>query len=296
MEVVKTETIADANLVSSNVPVTETLWTAGTYVTGTQRYEGHLLYEVIATPSTTDQPSVGVAASPPTWKSVGAINRWRMFDQKANYQTVVATPLIAEITVPVAATAASVLNVDGKELQITVTDSVEGIVYDRTVQLLDNSGVIDWWTYYFLPYTQKTDVILTDLPSYPGATIKLQVRVGTGNVKVGEFTVGNLRYLGETNFGSSAGILDFSKKTVDDQGNYLIEQRSFSKRGRFDVQIDTTSIDYIHSLLTSLRSSPAVWVGSGNFSSTIIFGFYRDFDINIQNPVASQLTISIEGL
>jgi hypothetical protein len=301
MQIIKPETVTNAYL-TSNVAITETLWTAGTYTIGQQRYyqpSGAVfpyLYEVTVA-STTDRPDLGAALTPtPSWKNIGAINKWKMFDGKANAQTTKATPLDVTVQMPYVINSLSVLNVEAATLQVTVTDSIEGQVYNRQMSLLDNSAVTDWYTFFFLPYTQLFDVVLNDLPAYSNAAIRLQLTSASGDVKCGEFALGNIRTVGETSFGSSVGILDFSKKQADEQGNFYIEQRTYSKRGTFDVTIDTSAVDTTHRFMTSLRAVPCVFVGSENFGSTIIYGFFRDFDIIISNPALSTLSMSIEGL
>ena len=62
----------DTRLTTTNVAENDaTLWSAGTYNTGTQRLYNHKLYQVVASPSTTDQPDVGAAKVSPTWLDLG---------------------------------------------------------------------------------------------------------------------------------------------------------------------------------------------------------------------------------
>ena len=64
----------------------ETTWSAGTLTTGTRRISTttHKIYEVVASPSTTDDPTVGVLATPATWAEVGPTNKFSMFDNANN--------------------------------------------------------------------------------------------------------------------------------------------------------------------------------------------------------------------
>jgi hypothetical protein len=295
MKIISSITVTDAVL-TTNIPITETLWTAGTYATGVQRYEGHLLYEVIATPSTTDQPSVGAAATPATWKVLQAINRWLMFDGKANSQSTKATPIDVTVNLPNIVNAVSVLNMSAKTLILTVTDGVDGEVYRREVELIDNSVVVDWWTFFFAPYSQIYDVVFTDLPAYTSADIRMQLTAPTGNVACGELVLGTTREIGNTQFGTSVGMTDYSRKQADDFGNYSIEQRAFSKRVEYNIQVETKDVPGIFKFLTSLRATPSVFVGDDGFEATIVYGFYKDFDILISNPALSICNLSVEGL
>lgn len=296
MKIISSIAVTDAVL-TTNIPITETLWTAGTYTTGTQRYEDHLLYEVIATPSTTDQPSVGAAkTTAPTWKVLHAINRWMMFDGKANSQSTKTTPIDVTVTLPNIVNSISVLNMSAKTLLVTVNDDIDGEVYRKQVELIDNSAVVDWWTFFFAPYAQIYDVVLTDLPAYTSADIRTQLTAPTGNVACGEIVFGTTREIGNTQFGTSVGMTDYSRKQADDFGNYSIEQRAFSKRVEYNIQVDTKDVPGIFKFLTGLRATPSVFVGDDGFEATIVYGFYKDFDILISNPALSICNLSVEGL
>ncbi|MNG38587.1 hypothetical protein D3C84_1263510 [compost metagenome] len=60
--------------------------------------------------------------------------------------------------------------------------------------------------------------------------------------------------------------------------------------------IDTEQISTVQRLLASLRTQMVVWVGHEGFEETIVYGYYRDFDIVIRDPSVSPCTISVEGL
>jgi len=295
MKIIKPRALTTSD-VTSSVTITESIWSAGTYNKGVQKYKGTTLYEVIADPSTSDDPTVGVLAVPPTWKDIGAINQWKMFDGKYSSQTVDDEEVSVTINIPSITNSIAALNIDGETLAVKMTDSIDGVVYETEIDLLDNSGVIDWWTFFFLDYSQIFDVTLSDLPAYASADIEVTLSRGSGDVKFGELVVGQTRTIGNTAFGSSVGILDYSKKQADEFGNYFIEQRAFSKRAEYDVQIETAEIGGIHRFLSSIRGTPCVFIGNEDSEATIVYGFYRDFDIIISNPALSVCSMSVEGL
>lgn len=281
--------------VTSNVTITETLWTAGTYNTGVERYKGTTLYRVIASPSTSDDPTVGVVADPPTWESLGAINQWAMFDGVVGTQTSKATEIDVTINNAAVINAIALLNISAQELLITVTDSVDGEVYRKEVELAD-IGVPDWWEYFFLPYDYIQDISFTDLPSYSNVDINVVLTLTGGTAKCGELVVGMARTLGNTQYGTTVGLLDYSKKTTDDFGNFVVQNRSFSKRVDFDVIVETTDVSMLQKLFAQYRSTPLLWIGDDTIEATIIYGFYRNFSVVLSNPSLSALNISVEGL
>jgi hypothetical protein len=294
MQVIIPVTLSPSD-VTTNVSITETEWTAGTYNTGVERYKGTTLYRVIASPSTSDDPTVGVLADPPTWESLGAINQWAMFDGVVGTQTSRATPIDVTINTTSVTNAIALLNISAQELLITVTDSVDGEVYRKEMELAD-IGVPDWWEYFFLPYDYIQDISFTDLPSYNNVDINVVLTLTGGTAKCGELIVGLARNIGTTQYGTTVGLLDYSKKTSDDFGNFIVQERSFSKRVDFDVIVETTDVSMLQKLFAQYRSTPLLWIGDSTIEATIIYGFYRNFAVVLSNPSLSALNITVEGL
>ena len=112
-----------ATELTSNVAITETEWTAGTYATGVERYVGTDIYEVVATPDTTDEPVAGAAKETPTWIKIGKINRFKMFDFIIGEATEVAdSPIIATVNFPVVVNSVALFEVDATAVQVEVSD------------------------------------------------------------------------------------------------------------------------------------------------------------------------------
>jgi len=295
MKLIRPTDVTPSNL-TSNVPITETEWTAGTYNTGVQRYVGTALYEVVASPSTSDEPTAGALKDPPTWIKVGEINRFKMFSGVLFEQT--ENPETIEVTIDpgVVVNAVALFNLSGNTVTVTVDDPVEGEVYSRTQSLLDNSSVVDWYSYFFEPITLKSDIAFLDLPAYGSATTTVTVDAGEATAKVGELVIGSQRIIGLTNYGTSVGIVDYSVKERDPFGGAIIRERAFSRRVEYEVTVETSKISSVVNILASVRAKPTVYIGEDNESSTIAYGYYRDFGVTFSTPSISSCTIEVEGL
>ena len=112
----------------------------------------------------------------------------------------------------------------------------------------------------------------------------------------GHFVVGAVKQLGTALYGTSVGINDYSRKTTDDFGNTVVIQRSFSNRAEFDVALDTSEVARVRRLLAELRATPVVWIGEETYEATILFGFYKDFQIVFSGPTVSDCSITVEGV
>lgn len=296
MRIVTPQPITSSLLTASNVAITETAWTAGTYTTGTQRYVGTTLYEVIASPSTADNPTVGVNATPPTWKVVGAINRFKMFDNIISTETTRTGTIAVTIDPDAIVNAVAFFGLSGNTIQVEMTDPVEGVVYDQTKSLQDNTLITDWYAYFFEDFYTKTDVVFADLPSYLNATIDVTIDAGAGTAACGEMVMGKIKNLGVSNFGTSVSIQDYSIKTTDDYGNVIIQQRAFTKRADYDVTVETSRVSSVQKALADIRTTPTVFIGEEDKPETVVYGFYKSFNIVISTPSISDCSIEVEGL
>ena len=295
MIIVQPVPVTSAMVTASNVTITETLWTAGTYTLGQERYVGTRLYKVLVA-STTDNPTVGVTLTPPSWQDIGAINRFKMFDQVVNTQTT-RTGLIDVSVLPgTIINALAMFDLDGVSTTITMTDPVEGVVFNETKSLQDNTIIIDWYSYFFESITTRSDVVFLGLPAYGSATIRIQVDAGASTAAIGEVVIGKQRNLGVTNFGTSVNIRDYSRKETDAFGNTIVETRPFSKRADYDVTVETGAVAAVQKALASIRTTPTVFIGDEDRAETIVYGFYRGFNIIISTPSISECSIEVEGL
>lgn len=296
MIIIQPVPVTAAMLTASNVPETDaTAWTAGTYTLGTQRIYDHHVYEVIVA-STTDRPDIGAAAATPTWLDLGATNRFKMFDQIISTQTVYAAEIDIDIIPGTIINAAAFFGLAGNEITLTLTDPVEGVVFTETRSLQDNTSIVDWYSYFFDDIAYLSDMVFLDLPAYGAAVLTAYVDGGAGDAKVGEVVIGKQRALGATNFGTGVSIQDYSIKGTDDFGNTIIVQRAYSKRADYDVTVETPAVASIQKILADIRTTPTVFVGDANRPETIVYGFYRNFNIVLSTPSISDCSLEVEGL
>jgi hypothetical protein len=295
MIIVQPVPVTSPMVTASNVAITETLWTAGTYTLGQQRYVGTRLYKVIVS-STTDNPTVGVTLTPPSWQDIGAINRFKMFDQVVNTQTTRTGLIDVSILPGTIINALAMFDLNGVSTTITMTDPIEGVVFTETKSLQDNTIIIDWYSYFFESITTVSDVVFLGLPAYGNATTRIQVNAGAATAAIGEVVIGKQRNLGVSNFGTSVSILDYSRKETDEFGNTVVETRPFSKRADFDVTVETGAVAAVQKALADIRTTPTVFIGDEDRAETIVYGFYRGFNIVISTPSISDCSIEVEGL
>lgn len=244
-----------------------------------------------------DRPDLGAIANPPTWLDMGVVNPLRMFDGKLDSRTTAPDVLTITVSPGVIANGLALFNVSAQSVQVTMGDPVDGMVYDSgDIAMLDNSAVSNWWEFFYSPYVAKADLALTDLPPYPDAEITITISNPGDVAAIGEMVLGRIQSIGEIQYGTNVGIIDSSTKERDVFGNFEIIERKFSKRAEFDVSMTTGSVSGVQRILAGYRASPVVWIGEIDYEATIVYGFYRDFQINFSHYSLSDATITVEGL
>jgi len=299
MRVIKPITVTDSKLTSSTIPepdAGETVWAPYTSAVGDRRINTttHRIYE--ATVASTDDPIDGISETPPTWVNVAPTNKWAMFDAVNSTQSSETTQLIVEVNDDKIVNSIAGFSIEGAtSINVTVTDPISGVVYDRDIDMVDNFAVADWYYYYFSPIVNINEFALLDLPAYPAATIK--ITINGNNIKLGSLIFGNQLVLGVANYGTSVQLLDFSKKEADEFGNIVVTKGRSSKLVDFDVSIEKNRVNYVFGVISSITTMPSVWVGDdGTSSPTLVFGYYRDYQNNISTPTITDATITVEGL
>lgn len=291
-------TITPAMITACNVPENDyAAWSSGTsYTAGNRCIYSHKIYECLIANSNA-QPDLNTGGLTPKWLDTGYDNRWKMFDAVVGSQTSQATNISVTVT-PGMIDSIALLDVDADSIEITMVDPIEGTVYHDTVDMVMKGTVVDAYTYFFSPIITDDAAVLLGIPPYASAAITVSITKTGGTAKVGTLIFGMKKSMGGTRYNPTIGIIDYSKKEVDAFGNYVVLQRTYSKRMSCELLVDNTMVDDLQKTLAGYRATPLVWVGDdeGTFSSMIIYGFYKSFSISIPYPTSSLCSLEIEGL
>lgn len=233
---------------------------------------------------------------PAWWLDLGVTNRWQMFDTSVSTQTANPDAIRVGITTMGRADSVALLNVSGATARITMTDAFEGQIYDKEYPLISDSGIQDWYAYFFEPIERISDLVITDMPPYADALVEIRIIEEGQIVLCGVCVVGLSKEIGLTSMGANIGIQDYSVKQQDGFGDFTVVERAFSKRANFQVLVDGAFVDPLLRLLAAYRAAPIVYVDDAGYASTVVFGFYKDFQIEIAYPDYSLCTLEIEGL
>lgn len=288
--------ITDLNMasnVSEDEPVYNpaTSYAAGAVVRGNTEATQHLLFKSAVAGNT------GQALNDPTkWLPAGMTNRWKMYDSGIATQTVNADVISSTVTTPKSSDSVALLNINAANLEILIKDSL-GAEYFRLAQPLTSTlGIGNWYAWFNSSPVRATDFYVRDLPAFLGALITVTLDDYGNDVAIGAMITGPSIDLGTTQYGARIGITDYSVKETDDYGNFVILQRAYSRRGSYTLVVPAERVDFVFNVLSGLRATPTLFIGSELYGATFTYGFYKSFEFGIEYQKYSLLSIDLEGL
>jgi hypothetical protein len=301
--------ITDAMLVTTGSPPATNVpendypeWDGGS--PGTTYAEGdrviltstHKIYESLQDGNLNKDPTTETT----WWIEVGPTNRWAVFDTSVSTQTAQSTNITYTLEPGIGINTLAILNLnDATEINIQITSpsaGSPGIVYSETVDLGLSVNFSDWYNWFFATRSRPTQYITTTLPVYVDGILEIEILGGT-DLAVGVIVIGQQQRFGRgIRLGARVGIQDYSRKETNEFGEAVLVQRAFAKKANFDLFIDKAEVDTLQNYLTILRAVPALWIGSTEYESTTIFGFYKNFDVLLSYPEHADCELEIEGL
>lgn len=293
MKLVRPVSINGATLLSSNVPANDAnAWIPGaSYGLGANVIRYNHIYESL-TASNTASPG-DETTQPFKWQDKGAINRWRMFDRRIGKKWLIGlyteNPDSIDITIQPGrvVNAIGLVGVKAKSVQVIMTDPIEGVVYDKTVSMID-TGVSTIYDWFFAPFTHRENLALLDLPAYGTATVRVIARYTGSKARIGMLVVGDQVEIGYACMGTGVGYNSYSKIRDDDFGNPTITSLNSSAVVDFDIRIESESEASIMRTLNSLKDTAVLYIGSQKREMTIIIGVYEKlYAVIVSQPFLS---------
>ena len=298
MKVIKSQAITDTTLTATNVSESDyAAWAVGTTYADGDRVivttpNIHTIYESAQNSNVGNDPTTDDGT---WWTVISSTNRWKMFNNVIQEQTIKTDGIDVTLEQGQVVTALSAVNVDCQSIDVVMTDPIEGEIFNQNYPMTSYSGITNWYDYFFLAIERKSDLVVIGLPPYANASINV-IFNGSGDVKVGALVLGTALTIGDSQYGASFGIIDYSTKSVDEQGRTTITEGTYSDEADIDVVIETGRFAQVKKILTDLRNTPTVWVASEEAEGTLIYGYYREFNVLYSGPSVSMCTLSIEGL
>lgn len=298
MQVLIPLVLDDATLVSSSVAEDDygewsnvTTYALGDRVISTS---AHRIYESLQNGNTNHDP---LADDGTWWVEVGPTNRWAMFDGSVGTTTDATNSIVVVLEPATQIGGLVLLGSQAAQMQVQIErTSTSELVYSNTVSL-DSYPVGDWYEYLTAPIHFNSDAVLTDLPVVADPRITVTI-TKSGDVSVGSLVLGSVHQMGSVQYGMQLGIVDYSRKETDAFGATTLVQRAYSRKVDLSMVCDQATLNGIYALLSNLRARAVVWIptASAGYEASIVYGWYRDFSIDVATPAVYYCTLQIEGM
>lgn len=311
MKIIKPTNVTDAKLISSTIAEDDyaewsnaTTYAAGDYAISVAT---HTIYRSLTADNLNNDPDIEQVAladpliSDPTvinWQVIGATDRWKLFDSKPS-QAVSAADNITVVIAPgeyIGGIAG--FGISAETVTVTMEDGGTG-VYTNTLQMTDETAVIDWYSYFFTPIIELSEFVFTDLPPYANGELTVSIDRLGGNVSAGQVVIGPIWGAGIARFdGSGFSGFDFSTVGNDVFSNLTRVKREATRLSNFQVLLNNSQLLSFDTRMRSLRGGvAAVWIGSeDNRNAAINYGILRDYRVSYQTTEYSVIQLETQGL
>lgn len=291
------DVVSTTGLIYSSVPETDfAVWAAPTaYSVGNKviRTSTHRIYQRLIAGTTATAPELDAI----NWLDIAPTNRWAMFDGVVGTKTT-AMQSLTVVMRPSGVDGLGLLELVGQTATIVMKDAPGGVVILNRVIQLDGTLVTSFYDWFYKPYQQLTDVVLTDLlSSYVSNELTITI-TGSSTVSIGVCKFGPITNIGDLKYGAKIGISSLSVKSFDAFGNALITKRGFRKIADFSIVTQATDFNGIFRKLSSLDAVACIYVGSEltGYEPFLVYGFFKDFNMSVDYISHHLCTASIEGL
>ena len=291
MILVRPITVTPAMLVASNIDENDApVWSAGTtYAEAQEVLFQHRVYESLIDGNLNIPPDTGALADPPKWLDLGPANCYRMFDASPSTTSQRAGTIQHTIAPGRDVNVVGLVNLTAQSVTVERLSAGGAVVWAQTRSLLDADALGNGEADYL------TDVVFLGLP-LTADRLRITITAAAGTAKCGGCLIGRQSVLGDTLFGTVVGIRDYSRKETDEFGVTTIVKRGYAKTADFSLVLDTARLSAVQRQLAAVRAEPALFVGISNRDVSIVYGFYRGFQLVIAGPVRSTASIEVESL
>ena len=265
-------------------------WSVATpYVEGNTVYvsASHKIYQAVTSVTGGSSPEIDVLAAVPKWIDIGFCNARKMFDTTRADTTKKTSPITLTITAGKVISAIAFLDMTNIT-DLLVTGTVLGTPTYNTASTHVNT-------------TGLSQYVLWDLP--PSTSLVLTVvMTGSGVLQCANVVVGMAEYLGDLQSGVTVDSVNFSTIDRDTYGTAtIVKRRSVPKLG-YNLHLLASKVNRAIAIRDSLNATPAVWVGMDDniipnyYNSLLVLGFYRNFSITLDSPIASTVSLELEEI
>lgn len=279
MKVIRPVIVTGAVLAASSVAEDDhPEWAAGTtYALGDRVIKAatHRVYESVIADNLDHDPQSELEAA---WLDAGPTNRWAMFDSAGGPRTIDDAQISVELVPTAPVMSLGMLDVSAAQVRVQVIAG-GATVFDQ-IDAAPASNL----TWLDLPAVAGQRIVVTTTPP------------AGGDASIGKLVIGDAFDVGETQDGPTASIIDFSRRETDDFGVTSVVERAWARRIAVGSRLSSDDVDAVQRYLASIRAVPVMWIGEPGFEALTVFGYFKEFSVDLQIGTTSNCSLTIEGL
>lgn len=259
--------------------------------------DSHLVYESLV------DSNLGNAVTDDTkWILKGNTNRFRMFDWNQGNPSTAASPLTVVIRPGQRIDAIMLDGLKAAILDMTVRDGIDGAAVFTMDGYLLQRNVTTFFEYFFDPFTYIEKVATFAVPAIADPVIYLTLSDPSGIIELSRFAFGLSTYVGATQ--NQNPIVDsdnYSEITWDAFGKATLSPVPSVPTNEVKIAIKSNRLNQIRQFRERANAKPAVWSGLDDdvhdyAESLLMFGVYRNFQIDLTDPNFPVINLSLKGI
>lgn len=231
------------------------------------------------------------------WVKIGPARRWAMFDEKTQTRTIAPHDIITSTQVPGRIDTLVLMEVAATSVNVQIKDGAT-VVYDQDFEMLDDTGISDWFDYFYDPVEPRTVLVVRErtwADVLDPVIVVTVTNLDGVNREVGHLVAGTLRTLGYSQLGARLGFDDYSVIQADDFGNRYVVERGYTDWGKYQVYVEDVDVDGVLRLLKQRRAKPSVFIASDKYDSTVHFAIPKNVEMLIAYSTYSILELITDG-
>lgn len=296
--------ITDSMVVSSTITEPDTSEPAYDVATSYAEFDqvsvvtanSHLVYESLV------GGNIGNPVTDATkWILKGNTNKWRMFDYNQGNPSVGQSPFTVVLRPGRRVDSLMLDGLKASLLDITVRNGIDGdIVYTLDGYLLSRD-VNTFYGYFFAPFIYTKSVATFQVPPVADPVIYLTLSDQSGLVELGRFAVGQSIHIGHIRWSPIVDSDNYSEIEWDAFGKSTLTPVPSIPTNELKVETEKVRLTAVRQFRDQANAKAVVWSGMDDVvhpyqESLILFGVYRNFQIDISNQAFAVINLSLKGI
>lgn len=251
------------------------------------------------------------------WVSLGATERYEMFDTYVMTDTVSSTgdividlhcrKISAFAFMNVQASAIEIEMWEGSELADKIeANRVTNASWDEggTKKIIPLKGSSNgYFQYFWENFKRVRDVSTFDIPLRYNSVIQVTFKKYSGlDCSVGQVLPGRKYYLGSSQFPANPGFDDYSIISENENtGAVYLRKGNYKKKLDLEIIVKggAQSVNRAISLITQLRGTPTIWEGNQNgteYDGLLVYGYFKKIKAVIKRDNFTRIIFEIRGM